>query len=64
MSCSRVPMPSWRVAKHSLPVLRMYITRPAVRTSAWVSSPADRWPHWSRISASVWVRSTQTGKAP
>ena len=58
---SRVPIPSWRVAKQSLPVLRTNITRPATPTTSWVSSPVSRWPHCSRTSARVWVRATTTG---
>ena len=63
MTCSRVPAPSWRVAKQSLPVLRMYITRPAVRTTASVSCPASRCPQSRRRSPRLWVRSTHTGYA-
>ena len=56
ITCSRVPTPSWRVAKQSLPVLRMKTTRPATPTTSWVSSPVSRWPHCSRTCSSVCVR--------
>ena len=50
ITCSRVPesasdRPSCRVAKHSLPVLRMNTTRPATETTSSVSSPVARCAH-------------------
>ena len=63
ITCRRVPMPSWRVAKQSLPVLRTKTTRPATRTTSSVSSPVSRWPHCSRTCWRVCVRLTSTGYA-
>ena len=61
MTCRRVPSPSWRVPKHSLPVLRTCTTRPATVTMCSVSWPDSRWPNCSRTSARVAVRFTPTG---
>ena len=41
MTCSCVPLPSCRVAKQSLPVLRWNIMRPATATTSWVSCPGS-----------------------
>ena len=61
ITCSRVPTPSCRVAKQSLPVLRTKITRPATPTTSWVSSPVSRCPHCSRTASKECVRATATG---
>src|SRR5690606_4972921 len=61
MACSSVPSPSRRVAKHSLPVFRMNMTRPVTPTTSpvWVSTGRSGWA--ARTSASVCVRGTSTG---
>ena len=67
MAWRRVPLPSvppsWRVAKHSLPVLRINTMRPLTPTMSPVVSSASRWAYFSRISLRECVRSTPTGYA-
>ena len=60
---SSVPSPSRSRTKQSLPVLRRKITRPvtATRSPVRVSGSSSCPSYVSRISASVWVRSTVTG---
>lgn len=41
MTCRRVPMPSWSVAKQSLPVLRTKMTRPVIPTKSPVATSAS-----------------------
>lgn len=61
MICRRVPSPSCRVAKHSLPELRMNTTRPTTATWWPLDSPVGRSANRSRTAASESVRSGLTG---
>ena len=66
ITCSLIPesaavKPSCKVAKQSLPVLRMKTTRPLTLTTSAVSSPATRCPHAACTCAALCVRGTAIG---